>query len=236
MLRLAERVMGRFPLVGLAPCPHGANASSPLFGRSQRDWRTAVDRWVRRPEESKHLILASTAIDSRALTTPELGQTIRAATVAAAQDAPFVRAMTRFALAERPPFGFVRNSMVGRLGEKRKSLDLKSAGLAPIVALARAFSVRAGNTTGGTLQRLDTASAAGLLDHEEAETLKSAFELYHSVLTEERVDALRHGVTPQTVIEPAHIDPLRRRYLRDGFRATNKIQDRLAEDLRNNRL
>jgi CBS domain-containing protein len=224
--------VAKFAASGLRPCDHGANASAPLFNRSRDNWRAAIEHWVANPQVPKHLVLASTAADSRPITQPYLGNLISEHVVElVAAHPPFLRALLRSALQDRPPMGFVRNMVIGRFDDDQRFLDLKSAGLRPIVSLARVLALQTGDAHGSTVQRLDCAASAGVLSRDEADTLTSAFTMYHSLLTEERILALRRSEAPNTSIAPGQLDPLTRRHLRDGFRATAQIQERIGRDL-----
>ncbi|MCQ6272772.1 DUF294 nucleotidyltransferase-like domain-containing protein [Pseudarthrobacter sp. R1] len=217
---------------GLQPCPEGANASSPLFNKSLVDWERSIDNWISRPDVPKYLVLAAVAADSRALNKPALGAFMKTYLVErAGENDRFLRSMIRSALSERPPVGFVRNRVIERLGDGKRSLNLKESGLRPITSLARALGLRAGDVGGSTFQRLERAEAAGMLTRNEMETLKSAFTLYHSLVTDQQVAALRRGSSPQLSITPERLDPLTRRHLRDGFRETAIIQERIANEL-----
>lgn len=231
MHRRGQDFVSRFEESGLRPCSDGANASSPLFNRSSRNWSEAIEQWVSNPNVPKHLVMISTAVDSRPLTKTYLGNEISEHVVRLARtNRSFVRALLRSALQDRPPMGFVRNNVISRWDEGQKYLDLKSAGLRPIASLARALALQAGEVSGSTVQRLQTAAAAGLLSSDEADTLTSAFTMYHSLLTEERILDITKSQTPTTSIVPGLLDSLTRRHLRDGFRVTAQIQERVGRE------
>ncbi len=227
-----RRVLGCLEQLGFEPCPHDANAYYPLFSRSLDAWGRAAKAWADDPAESGYLILASAMLDARAITNPDLADAVTSRLMARLRGDEFVRAMLRFALTEKPPAGFVRGFVVERFGERHGQLDLKRAGLRPIVSLARALSLRAGDTRGSTLDRLDRVAHAGLLSVEEAETLKSVFTLCYDLLLDADIRAIRDGERGDVFLATGELDPLRRRYLRDGFRAIDRIQDRLGSDRR----
>ncbi|WP_164203388.1 putative nucleotidyltransferase substrate binding domain-containing protein [[Micrococcus luteus] ATCC 49442] len=232
MQQRAEDFIFKLDGTGLRPCADGANASSPLFNRSKENWRAAIEQWVTNPQVPKHLVMASTAMDSRPITKPYLGNLISEHVVDLAKThRPFQRALLRSALQDRPPMGFVRNSVIGRFGEGQRYLDLKSAGLRPIASLARALAVQTGETKGSTVQRLETAASAGLLSTDESDTLITAFTMYHGLLTEQRILGSRKSQQPGTSIVPAQLDTLTRRHLRDGFRATAQVQERVGKEI-----
>lgn len=223
-------VLGHLNQLGFQPCPHDANAYYPLFGRSLDAWNRAAKGWADDPAEPGYLILASAMLDARPITNPEMADQLNRRLLSRLRGDEFLRAMLRFALTEKPPVGFVREFVVERFGERHGQLDLKRAGLRPIVSIARALSLRAGDARGTTLERLDRAAQGGLLSTEESETLKSVFLLCYDLLLDADVKAARAGDTGAGFLAPGDLDPLRRRYLRDGFRAIDRIQDRLAAD------
>jgi CBS domain-containing protein len=224
------RVLAHLEPLGFEPCPHDANAYYPLFGRSMDAWGRAAKTWAADPAEPGYLILASAILDARPITNPELTDQLHRRLLSRLRSDEFLRALLRFALTEKPPAGFVRGFVVERFGERHGQLDLKRAGLRPIVSLARALALRAGNVSGTTLERLDRAAAANLLSPEEAETLKSVFLLCYDLLLDADIRAARSGESAAGLLVTGDLDPLRRRYLRDGFRAIDRIQDRLGAD------
>jgi CBS domain-containing protein len=171
-------------------------------------------------------------LDSRAISNGDLASQLTSRLLARLRGEDFLRAMLRLALTEKPPAGFVRGFVVERFGERHGQLDLKRAGLRPIVSLARALSLRAGDASGTTPDRLDRAAQASLLSAEEAETLKSVFLLCYDLLLDADIRSIRDGERGDVFLATGELDPLRRRYLRDGFRAIERIQDRLGSDRR----
>ncbi|WP_394525463.1 putative nucleotidyltransferase substrate binding domain-containing protein [Paenarthrobacter nicotinovorans] len=220
---------------GLTLCPDGANAFSPDFGRPLDLWRTAIARCIRHPDEPGSVSLASAMLDARPVTRHSLGQAVQNQLLAGTYTKSFTGTMTRSALTNRPPAGFVRGFVVERFGEHRGRLNLKRSGLLPVVSLARAMSLNAGDATGTTPDRLDRAAHANLLTDDEAETLKGAFTLYHDILVEQEISDIRNGRPVDDFISTLQLDPLRRRHLRDSFRAIDRIQARIAGDPRTGR-
>ncbi|EMY36157.1 cyclic-nucleotide signal transduction protein, partial [Arthrobacter crystallopoietes BAB-32] len=231
--RLARAATGR--LQALAGCglnfrPNEANASNPLYARSVDQWRQEIARWASAPQERTDIVLASALLDARPITEHGLGQVVLDLVAAASAHRDFRQSLTRSALEETPPAGFVRGFVIERLGERRALLDLKQAGLRPVVSLARALALWAGDVSGTTPERLETAAAGGLLSQEECESMKGAFSLYHEILFEQEIEDIRNGTQQEVGIDPGQLDPVRRRHLREGFRAIERIQNRVAND------
>jgi CBS domain-containing protein len=116
-------------------------------------------------------------------------------------------------------------------GEHRRQLDIKRAGLLPIVDLARWAAMTAGITSASTIERLRAAGDAGTLAAAEAETLEEAHELFLGLRVDHQVAQLRDGRDVDDRLDPRALGALTRRRLKDAFRAVASIQRRVAAEL-----
>lgn len=131
-------------------------------------------------------------------------------------------------MTDRPPSGFVRGFVVEHFGEQKGHLNLKKSGLRPVASLARALAQRTGDPTGSTPQRLERAQRSGLLTADEADALTGAFSLCYHLVFDSQIAAIKVGAPVASSIDPATLDPLERRHLRNAFRTINGIQERLS--------
>jgi CBS domain-containing protein len=143
-----------------------------------------------------------------------------------------MRLLARFALAHRPPTGFLRGLVVEHGGEHRGRLDLKQGGLLPIVDLARWAAMTAGVTSAGTLERLRAAARASTLAAADSLTLQDAFELITALRLGHQVGQARRGEPPDDYVDPATLSPLMRSHLKECFRAIAGVQKRVAAELK----
>jgi CBS domain-containing protein len=223
-----EPVMAALRDCGLRTCPEGLNASFPLFNRSVTEWRQAAERWRRHPENPDDLLLAATMLDARPITRPDLTRPLRSALTSGVGRNRFVRALTRLSIASRPPRGFVRGFVADHFGEQKNHLNIKKAGMRPIVSLAQALALQTGDLTGSTTDRLDRARRAGLLTVDDAESLKTAFTLCYQLSIDNQMRAIRDDMPIETTVDPKTLDTLERRHLRDAFRVIAAVQDKIA--------
>ena len=135
---------------GFHPDEHRVSASDPLFVRSLSSWQRAARSFLDLPTQEKALVLVSVLVDSRAVwgdeTEPLIAETFRLAPARPR----LLRLLAEFALAHRPPTGFLRGLVVESTGEHRNRLDLKSGGVVPIVDIARWAGLAAGVTCAST--------------------------------------------------------------------------------------
>ena len=228
---VATTVVAGLEACGFNPDPHGATASDLLFVRSVESWRRVARGMIADPTQEKALILVSVLVDSRPVWGLHLGSPISETFRVAPGNPDLLRMLARFALSYRPPTGFMRGLVVEHSGEHRGRLDLKKAGIVPVVGLARWAGMAAGVTSGSTGERLRAAADAGTLPSAHAHTLIDAFELIHGLRIEHQVQLMRAGRAPDDYVDPAALSALTRSHLREAFRAVASIQKRIADDV-----
>jgi CBS domain-containing protein len=224
----ASTVLDDMERCGLPRCHDGANADDPRFGRSLAGWERAASSWVRDLSGEGALLLATMLADSRPLNDVTLGRAATDRMLAATGTPQFRKALLEYTLSSRPPIGFVRNLVVEHSGEHRGQLSLKRGGLRPVTSLSRWVALMTADTHGTTPQRLRRGAAEGLLTGDESESLVGAYEHLYGLLLEQEVTAIRAGEPPSTYVDPAELDSLSRRHLRESFRAIAHVQDRLG--------
>ncbi len=220
----AKNILLLMEKCGLEKCPNGANADNTLFSRSRASWIEVSSAWLTDPTRAGALLLSSIAADNQPVTQPVLGRTIMENIRETTRSRAYLSDALRFALAKKPPIGFVKDFIVDHEGENRGGLNLKEGGLAPIASLARWFAIAQGDVRGGTIERLNRAQKYGLLRGDEAEVLVSAFTNIHQLVFDEEISAIRSGIRPNPWITPGALDSLTRRHLRETFRAISHIQ------------
>lgn len=229
MSAAAKVVLADLEECGLRTCPKGLNASFPLFNRSVVDWTSATDMWRRAAAtEDTYLLLATTMLDARAVTSPTLAVPIYDHLLRGTGWDDFATALFRFANESRPPSGFVRDFVVEHFGDRKGALNLKKAALRPVAGLARILSLYTGDVSGSTTERLTRAHQHGLLTADEADTLKGAYTLCFQLIVDDQILAIKNGLPIETSIPAGRLDTLERRQLRDAFRAISQVQDGLT--------
>ena len=232
LMGIAARVMDGLVASGFPADPKGAVASKPLFARSHVAWRAAVASWLENPTQEKALILVSLVVDGRPVWGIRTGPPVPDAFKDARRRPELLRLLLSFALAHRPPTGFLRGLVVEDSGEHRGRLDLKRGGIIPIADLARWAGLAAGVTHASTPARLRAAAEAGTLPADDARLLEEAHELIVGLRLHHQVEQLRAGAEPDDFLDPAELSPLTRSSLKEAFRAVAGVQRRISADLR----
>ncbi len=233
---IAEEVAGWVQTIGWRLDAHGVTASGSFSAHSISEWHRLIGSWLSNPSDERVLVATSILLDARTVYGSEVHQEIKQALYDAKHGRTLERWMLKLALATKAPTGFQRNFVIAGSGERRKSFDVKHSGLLPIVNIARYSALRAEARTTSTLERLRTATEAGVLEQRHARTLAEAFELFSELRLDHQVEQLRAGVEPDDELDPMQLDPLTRRYLRDAFREVAAVQKTLSHELRRSAL
>ena len=130
-------------------------------------------------------------------------------------------------LASEPAFQFVkslqaRNMVIPVVG------DLSGRGA--IVGIGRWIALRTRSPISSTQERIKVGVEAGLLSADEAAQLAYAHEQVYELLFESQIASLRAGESVSTWIDPKSVDSLRRRHLRQSFKAISHLQERLEAE------
>ncbi|MHA6784340.1 putative nucleotidyltransferase substrate binding domain-containing protein [Pseudonocardia saturnea] len=228
---LAERVLAGLSAAGFRADANGAVATNPLFARSYEAWAAAARSWLRDPTQEKAPILVSLIVDARPVWGVRADPAVPDVFRDARRHPDLLRLLGRYALAHRPPTGFLRDFVVEHSGHRRGRLDLKRGGLVPIVDLARWAGMAAGVTSASTPARLRAAAAAGTLPEDAAATLEEAFHLVLGLRLAHQVDQLRAGEEPDDLVRPGDLSAVTRASLREAFRAVASVQRRIVGEL-----
>ncbi len=131
-------------------------------------------------------------------------------------------ALARDAFTPALPTGFDADGVI--TGDGRHSrLNVRSAAIVPIAAIARWAAAAADAGEGSTPERLRAAAEAGILRGDQAQTLTEAFELALELRIVHQLEQIAAGGVPDDLLDAAAMSALTRGRLRDVFRAVNAV-------------
>jgi CBS domain-containing protein len=138
-----------------------------------------------------------------------------------------VRAALLEALAARAftpalPTGFDADSVLTREG-RHSGLNIRSAAIVPIAAIARWAATAADAGEGSTPERLRAAAEAGVLRGDQAETLTEAFQVALELRIVHQLEQIAAGQTPDDLLNAGAMSALTRGRLRDLFHAVGTV-------------
>ncbi len=231
LLPLAQMMNGALDRCGYPLCRGEIMAGNPMWCLSRSEWRERFAAWIDRPDPAA-LLNATIFFDFRAIHGERgLVGPLREWLAAYAQDrGPFLLLMAQNALQNRPPLGLLRDFVLASGGEHPDTLDLKVNGVQPLVEAARVYALASGVAATNTLERLAAAGRARGIRGAEVEAWREAFRFIQ--LLRLRLNAVQsaRGEPLHNHLNPAALNELERRLLKDALRQARKLQVRLARD------
>ena len=225
-LHFSERVVDGLELCGFPLCKGNVMASNPAWCQSQDAWQSIFHKWVADPEP-KSLRLASIFFDFRGIyVQADFVRTLFEALRQAVEgNRLFLRYMTKNALYNKPPLGFLRQFVVHKDGKHKNKLNLKLSGLTPMVDALRVVALELGLTATNTLDRLDAASDAGIINRQFAADLHEAFSYITLLRISKHLDDRARGELPDNFVDPDQLNSLQRKMLKESFGVISKLQE-----------
>ncbi|MFH1058746.1 MAG: DUF294 nucleotidyltransferase-like domain-containing protein [Pseudomonadota bacterium] len=225
-LAFAGRVVAGLERCGFPRCPGEVMASNPRWCQTDEQWQQTFARWLADPKPLT-LRLASIFFDFRAIyAEADYIDYLSARLKAALEDNRlFLRMMAKNALYNRPPLGFLRQFVVEKSGEHKHKLNLKLSGLTPIVDAARVMALELGIAATNTLERLKGVERAGILKPTQAADLREAFGFITLTRIAQHLEARSRGEVPDNFVDPAALNSLQRKMLKESFGVISQLQD-----------
>jgi CBS domain-containing protein len=225
-MQFAQRVVAYLVRSGIPECPGGIMASNPQWNQPEDRWLDTFLGWIKDPSPQP-LLMASIFFDFRPiysgtnfpyLLEDQLLKAIR-------KSGLFVRFLAKNALSNRPPLGLLKRFVVERSGEHKNKFDLKQRGLTPVVDAARVLSLSLGIKTQNTLDRLAEINRTGVIDDHFHADLCEAYEFLIYLQISRHLDALAQGEEPDNFLDPASLNGLQRKMLRESFAIVRQLQE-----------
>jgi CBS domain-containing protein len=224
-LRFSERVVDALVRSGIPPCPGGVMASNPKWCQPEDRWRETFLDWITEPNPES-LLMASIFFDFRPIYSgtefPYLLQDLIYKAIR--KHRLFIRFMAKNALTNRPPMSLLQRFVVEKSGEHKNQFDLKMRGLTPVVDAARVLSLDLGIKTQNTLGRLAEINRRGVIGNEFYADLREAYDFIVFLQISRHLDALAKGEAPNNFINPASLNSLQRKMLKESFSVVRRLQ------------
>jgi len=219
-LLLAGHVVSGLARAGIPRCPGGYMATG--WCRSLPEFAALFRGWVEAPQRQA-LLEAEVFLDVRPVHGELSTEVLTGTLVVGGTRGPFTAQMARAAMTFRPPLG-----AFGRLHLSDGQLDVKRAGTATIVLLARLYALAAGSAARTTLSRLDAGTAGGGLSRARAGQLAEVYRFLTWLRLEHQVQQVRRGLAPDNLVRPAELAAQDQRQLRAHLAAVRDAQDAMA--------
>jgi CBS domain-containing protein len=212
---LGERVVDGLARAGLRRCPGGYMADR--WHLSLPSWQELFHAWIHRPDPQA-LVEAEVFLDFRRVHGELSLEPLAEVQRRSAGSPRFMVGMARAAVRFPPPW-----RLVGPVRPHSGEVDLKRAGLAAVVLVARLYALAAGSLARSTPERLTAAATAGELSHHGAAELADAYRVLSELRLAAQLRQLAAGHEPSNQVPLADLTADERGQLRHGLRAIRNM-------------
>jgi CBS domain-containing protein len=224
-VELAQRVVDGLIQAGFPPCPGGFMATN--WCKPLGDWTRLFTNWIRLPEPAA-LLDAAIFFDFRPVAGTLALEALEQLIVDARNEKLFLAHMANGALAFRPPLGFFN-----RLRSENGKVEIKRAGIAPVVSIARVAALAAGSRERSSVERLRVAAASGqVIDSDSAHSLAEILPMFLRLRLRAQLAAQAKQETPDNNVALADLSSLDRRHLKEAFVLVKEVQETLRSTWR----
>lgn len=215
---------------GFPLCPADYMASNPLWNQPLSVWKKYFSSWITEPTPEA-LLKSLIFFDFRPLYgEPGLAEELRSHLVHKLEDEKlFLGYLANLIIKNTPPIGFLKTFVVEKSGEHKDELNLKIKGIAPLVDIARLFSLEKGVKETSTIERIEALRDKHTIAEEYADELLHAFDFIMLLRVQHQLEQVEAGKTPDNFINPDKLSNLEKKTIKDAFSVIAKIQELIAE-------
>ncbi|WP_448190235.1 DUF294 nucleotidyltransferase-like domain-containing protein [Azospirillum sp. sgz301742] len=197
---------------GYPPCPGNIMVSNPEWAKPLAAYKDALFHWIHQPDEAAQLNLAifydAAAVAGDASLLEEAKGYLQARL---SDNSGFFSHFARPTLAFDTPSGLFAN-LFDRRGAQ--AVDIKKAGIFPIVHGVRALALERHMTDTNTVERLWALADKRVIDRKLAGELAEAFTFLSTLRLKARIDAA-HEVKIDNMVRPAEMSKMDRDQFND---------------------
>ncbi len=229
---ICQRFSDALTAFGYPQCPGRIMLSNPAWRLGAKEFAQSVRRWLLMPDAESLMALAI-FVDARAVCgDATLLEQVRAEVFSLTTDNDAM--LARFAAAidafEGSGAWWHRLFAVGDAG--RETLDLKKAGIFPLVHGIRSLALEMRLPQNGTVQRIAALAAAGRLPPDMAPELVDSLHFFMGLMLKTGLDALELGRNNGRVIDVDKLSSLDRDLLKDTLNVVKRFKAMLRQRYR----
>ncbi|WP_083897518.1 DUF294 nucleotidyltransferase-like domain-containing protein [Azospirillum sp. B506] len=223
---------------GYPPCPGNIMVSNPEWTRPLAGYKDALFTWIHRPDEAAQMNLAIFYDAAPVAGDATLLAEAKSYLLSRLQDNQMF--FTQFA---RPTLSFdTPSGLFAALFERRRAeaVDIKKAGIFPIVHGVRALALERHRAETNTVERIQVLAELGALDRKMAADLVEAFAILSTIRLKARVDLPDDGpeeggeMAIDNLVHPDRLGKLDRDQFKDCLALVKSFKELIAHHFRLN--
>jgi len=206
---------------GYPECDGNIMVSNPYWCKSVSAYKEEILHWIENPDMDSFMYF-SIFFDARCVAGNEVLLDALKETIIEAMDTGNDVYMARFAqLATlfETPVGFFSTFI-----HRDRKIDLKKAGIFPVVQGIRALCLSYGVSEFSTTERIKALHSQKILNATMTQELIEAFEILFYVRLEQQLAALRRGETMSNEVDTQQLSKIQRDLLKDSLQIVEKFK------------
>jgi len=219
---------------GFPPCPGKVMVRNPLWSQTAEGMVRQLRTWVmdRTPEAAMNIAIFA---DGVALTgrTALLAETKAALFAMMRGEAVLLGRFAHLIESFATPSLGVLGTLMASVGVADDAIDIKKAGIFPIVHGIRTMALEKGITETSTAERMARLVEAGSFDGSFGREVISALRVFMAFRLTSQLEAVRRGsMEGEAVLRPSRMTAMDRDILRDSLRVVRQFREAIAARFR----
>lgn len=145
------------------------------------------------------------------------------------QNETFINVMALNIVKRSPPITAFKKFAMERHGENKGRFDLEDRGILPLVDIVRLYALKEGITETSTMERLSRLKALSSPMGGHCQELEYSFQLMNGLCLQGQFDRWQRGSTAQAWIDPARLNKLEEKALKQIFSFIARLQIHIQE-------
>ena len=231
-IELAVRVTDALAEVGFEYCHGNVMAINPVWRKTLSEWRAQTRAWLGK-SQGLSLRYCGIFFDFACVYgSGKLARALREHITALAPHLFFLRELFKVDEEHGVALGLFDRLKPDPLpGPNQGKLNLKLTGSLPLVGAVRIMALRERIEETGTLDRIASLHARGVLDDDEQDYLSSAYRHISALLLRQQLEGYRPGLPASNHVPLEALSEREKDMLVDGFKAIRAFRSRLRQEL-----
>ena len=228
-----ERISAALAEFGYPPCPGKIMVTNPYWRRNVRSFKEEIDRWIDAPDEESFMYF-SIFFDARAVAGEgELLRELREYLFSRFDERNdiYMAFFARLSLLFETPVG-----LWSSLLHRDRHVDIKKAGIFPVVQGARSLALKHRIEALSTVERIKELAKREVLQESFAREAIEAFDTLSYLRLGAQLKALEEGKTPDNTIHSDDLSKIQRDLLRDSLEIVERFKGFISRHFELDRL
>ncbi len=199
---------------GYPKCPGNIMVSNPYWAKSESEYKKSIEEWILSPDDESFMEF-SIFFDAQCVAGDErLLENVKDHLFSLFDkgDDVYMAYFARLTTLFETPVGFFSTFL-----HRDRKIDLKKAGIFPIVQGIRSLSLRYGIRELSTIERIKRLSMEGVLEEKMARELAEAFEILFYLRLGEQLGSIANGIEPDNMVTTDDLSKIQRDLLKDSL-------------------